>query len=284
MFSIDAKTEKKIVLLTSFSEEEAKAQSISESYFKFKLIFSATKIKVIHKAKQEELYAYLNDPSVKALFWISHASQGKRSNSPLGQDSLILDYEQTNIAPLFTRFHEGLEFIGIISCRANNIVKNQSKLKASLREIPHYLPRGRVTVKRGIQEAARAYKNRKPRSLSKREESNDTKILIKRASGDQANFSTLRVELNGQFIGLLTPNMNEQEFEFPFHYINNTLSNVIELQSGKPLNQKTFFGEINVMSGDNNEWDLFAKPDGTPFGINKRVFTTPHWKIAQEIL
>lgn len=87
---------------------------------KFRRNFPEDNIKVVHHARQEDLYAELNDPQNTALFWLSHSSS-HTSNPVVG--NLIVDSARANVLPVFQKIHPNMRWVGIIGCKARPLAK-----------------------------------------------------------------------------------------------------------------------------------------------------------------
>lgn len=80
-----------------------------------------------------------------------------------------------------------------------------------------------------------------------------------------------------KLIGVLpkTSASEDQTFEYyiPFNSKISKIDLKIVLASGQNAEDETdHWGNVEITSSDINMWKMFAKRDGTPFGVNERVY------------
>jgi len=281
-------TPNRVVLLTSFASKnkEVRLERRLEKIFKESLTPNY-EIVVIHNSDQEVLFRELHNSANKALFWVSHAafnrSYAKKSYSKLGAtptlapEQTILDYRKDNVAPLFNHLTTPVDFLAVIGCNTDKILKDL--------ELSHYVAHGKVKGPLELKKAVHRFLKLESHSPSNTLNANSSKeaadelvsVRITRSIPTGANvhhLRSLRVVVNGNILGVISvvaPGKNE---EFFIQVPRSLLHFPIEIQSAQSVgtsDQKIIFGEITVQVA-NNEYRLFTRSDGIPFGKNRRVF------------
>lgn len=80
-------------------------------------------VRVVYHATQDDLYAQLNDPTNRAVFWLSHAG-ANRSDRSQSVNNVILDSKGANVAPLFQKIDSHVQWVGVVGCEAKSILDN----------------------------------------------------------------------------------------------------------------------------------------------------------------
>jgi len=269
---------KNIVVLTSLPLSQIKVTGDLNQIIRKKLsTFSDYNLILKNQADQDDLYQALNDPDTLALFWLSHGAFKTigNSSSPIKASSLLLDYNNDNVAEVFNKIHPNIQFIGIIGCNSAQILDEHISLRPSLGS---YIPTKKVIATFGMRKSIRKFKKHYKKT---KYEFIDENIL---ASGFQIRITrenridgkSLKVFSGKEFIGIL-PKVKAGFFQDKTFYIPKSLNQKSKMKIIFKSGQSAFDGTdyLGFISIDHNSkelWKLFAKRDGTPFGTNERIF------------
>lgn len=262
-----------IVALTSLPDEDVRAEQRIESIVNSSMPApSGHQLLLINKANMETLYFHLNSPDTFALFWVGHGAY-KKAPSGKGMEfaPVLLDYQKTNIAPAFKRVHPNIKFLGIIGCNSSQILNLDDQYNS---ELGLYLPRKKVVASWGMKRAIKALKRHlnQTREFTFQQDIQGAgrRIRITRIAPD--NPSSLLVFAGKTLIGLLPKPLPGEEQVQDFFIPEGESSLKIIMRSGQnPFDSTDRFGKITIENAD-QEWRLFAGPDGIPFGTNERIF------------
>lgn len=280
IFLVQSLWAKNIVLLSSLPAKDLNTIYKVENIFKNKLSnLEDHKLIYINEADQEQLYFHLNNPETMALFWISHGGfkkiRGNRSGA-IKPAPILFDHKKFNVAKTFQKIHPNIQFISVVGCNSFQILKDTIQKREDL---GYYIPTKKViatwALKKSIRRFKKHYWNNKYNYISEDQTLDGIRIKITRTTKRASE--SLKVLAGRKLIGIIPKTIAKQtqvfEYYIPFNEVLNKQSLKIVLSSGQNAEDETNnFGEIEITSSDLNMWKLFAKRDGTPFGINERVF------------
>lgn len=297
MAHMSSKTEHlNIVLLTSVEHKRFDIPKRLERRFykgvnKIKKLDTEVTTKVIHGADQEDLYNALTDQKIDAVFWVSHASfiSSNSSSSSMSPQSMILDINSDNVAPIFQVIHPNMKFIGIIGCNTQSILdeyldedqEDSISKDSNLRYISKRRSIAQFALSRALRKFKKAIKYNLLPTEKNKESTSGFDIEVKRTMQSHIphnEIRSIRVLSQGRVVGLIPkilPGESEIiKLKIPYNKDHNYK---LELSTGQNIytdSEKIHFGDLEVFN-EKNSWEVFAKRDGTPFGINTIVYI-PH--------
>jgi hypothetical protein len=81
------------------------------------------KIKTIHYAKQDDLWDVLHNPENIAVFWVSHSGFDQSQIIGIADFAAVVDEFGYDLAPIFQKAHANLQFLGVIGCLSEKVLK-----------------------------------------------------------------------------------------------------------------------------------------------------------------
>lgn len=287
---------KNIVLLSSLPQKDESATiEIKKQFFKklSDIAHHGNNLIYINKATTHHLYQYLNDPETMALFWISHGGHAKikNNNSGIGATSILIDFDKVNVAKIFQKVHPNIKYLGILGCNSWQIVKDHFDKRDDL---GYYIPSRSIVATWSFRVALKKFKRhywkKKYSYLDHPILMDGYPITITRNVSSAAK--ALMVFAGKKLIGIFEPTNNSQiqtkTFYIPDQPNIKNYDFKIILKSGQLGLNKDDFGTIEVSQDNHHFWKLFAKSDGTPFGINERIFVfknnIQNLKIEQDVI
>lgn len=281
---------KNIVLLTSLPNKDIKfTRDIGARFIQYTKDFyrQGFKIYIVHQADAQKLHSVLNNPQTHAIFWLSHGGAAK-SQSPGGMQASasLLDYNGDNVAKVFQRIHPNIKFVGIMGCNSNIIMQG---LLPKRDDLHTYFPKGKITAHKALKVSTRTfryfYHRNTNKNLSAPAIKLGYKVMIHRKTGGEFNsYKPVQVFLGANLLTVLPkmPANSERIFKvmIPFQQQYTKSDLKFLLTTGQSaFDSNDYFGDIAIQVDNNQVWKLFAKPDGTPFGVNVRIF---HDKFGSE--
>lgn len=276
-----------LVLLTSLPPSQVKLEAKLEKLFLKKTLDFKDEFNFIieHKADQEVLHQYLNDPETMALFWVSHGAYAKfKSSGAMKATPFLLDHQKDNVAKVFEKVNPNVKYLGIIGCNTQQILENILKERSDL---DYYVPNKKVIAQSALKRSIKNFRYthaRKDNSLIVTKPVPAEQISIKRKTGDRPYpYKSLKVIVGKDLITVLPkmkPN-SEQTFQIHIpqkdHYSKRELKIVFE--SGQsPFDETDYFGQLVIEHKGEEKWKLFSRRDGKPFGTNERIFNFNNYR------
>lgn len=270
---------KNVVLLSSLPDKDIKATVEIKRQFYKKLYGVANygnELIYVNNASIHHLHKYLNDPETVALFWVSHGGHTKMRNSAgIGATSVLIDYQKVNVAKVFQNVHPNIKFLGILGCNSRQIV---SKHLEQREDLGVYMPSYSVVATWSFRVALKKFKRHfwkyKYQYLNEDVLYDGYPITISRSVTKDSR--ALMIFAGKNLIGVMPPlaaNLSQtQTFYVPHSSEISKYDFKINIKSGLVTSNHDDFGDIEVTHAGNNYWKLFAKRDGTPFGVNQRLF------------
>ena len=271
---------KNIVLLSSLPKADLKTTFKVKNIFHNKLTgLSDHKIIYINEADQEDIYKYLNDPETMAFFWLSHGGfkkiRGNRAGA-IKPAPILFDHNKDNVAKAFQKIHPNIKYISVVGCNSFQILEGTIN---SREDLGYYIPTKKVIATFALRKAIKRFKKHywsyKYNYLKEDQVQDGVQIKITRST--QTASKSLKVLVGRKLIGIIpkTQGKEDQVFNYYIPFSNELTKRdfKIVLASGQNAEDATDnFGDIEITSSDRDMWKLFAKRDGTPFGVNERVY------------
>ncbi len=283
---------KKVLLITSLADHQVKLQRKVERKFIQNLPHRLEPV-IVHQADQFILRQHLMSEEYLAIFWLSHGSFAKLSSRVSSSaegikiSPKILDFQKNNVAPIFSQIHPGTKYLAVIGCNTKQIInfyrESSNWSHSDVRNT--YIPQSRVpatwTLKRAMKDFNYYFYNfklypHKPFPVKKF----GYLVLVKRTIpiGAKTNdVRPVRVEVAGSLIGVLPkqkPGTTLSKYMFLPKQENFNRSQLnVRFSTGHDIEANLdpkAFGSMEIVSQDsdiNAKWEVFAKSDGTPFGI-----------------
>lgn len=277
-----ASSTKKIVLLTSVKHSKVDIENKLEQIFRKKLNSYPFDLKVIHSAGIEQLHRQLSSSDNDAVFWVSHGAFNKvQDSSGMTQKPLLLTDDYKNVAPLFSKINSKLQYLGVIGCNTQNIIKYYRDTSSNL-NLRSFISKGKTVAQFGLKKAIRKFKTAWKNSKLKESSfvnQNGIKIKIRRTSYDK-KLPALIIENSNGYISILpaqdkfSQSVVEVLIPFEDELLKQNLN--LSFKTGfSPFTKEDpdSFGNIEISNTSTNfSWKLFSKPNGEAFGINSRLY------------
>ncbi len=252
--------------------------------------FNKSEYRIRENADQYLLHQTLMNTETKALIWISHGATArmtrkmKRSSTNAGGMSAIpelIDYRGDNVAPVFKNYSTSLKFISIIGCNSKQILDYVQSGISNDDEIIKLIPDRKIIAQHAIRKTITTLANQKINNDTNHTGSDQTEasthLTIKRfipISTVKQSIRSLRVMNGSELLGVI-PVVEPGETKTFRINVKNTMIRQIQLESGQKIltpSHQIEFGELEVGLTEGKVFQLFTKNDGTPFGVNFRVF------------
>ncbi|GAB4021966.1 MAG: hypothetical protein Fur0010_25130 [Bdellovibrio sp.] len=273
----------KTVLLTSLDPElnrpplRSKNWNINEKLEEiFKEKIDNKDIEIIHFADQANLYATLHDPEVSALFWVSHSSNTKDSVESAISTASVMDYRFRDVLPLFQDIPPNIKYLALVGCRSELIInelKKRNLFKAN-QSTKLFLEDKKVDARKSLKRALKEFNElKKPSEVPVCREFQAIEVRYKRVA--DKNLDSIRIVISKNVVAVLPAVVAGETQEGSFfvtHQIQSNNDLKIMVDSGASSRAKVELGTIEFSSDVEGSWKLFAKPDGTPFGVGSHVY------------
>jgi hypothetical protein len=265
----------RLVLLTSLPSKHQFLEPKLERIFKKKL--AGHELVIFHQANQEQLYNELNNPTNQAVFWLSHGSFVKTSRrakpGALATTPYLLTHDMINVAPLYEKVAMEINFLGIIGCNSNSIIKDHLSQREFLSV---YAPTRKVDARLALRKAIRKFQKSPKYQVTSTEVSSEHITITRSEMDPTLSYRSLQVFMGGKFIGLLPSSINSST-----QIQSLSIQNIERTRRGLKISLKT--GEVNTVESrdfaslsisyqDGDYWKLFARSNGQPFGATERLF------------
>ena len=275
---------KNIVFLSSLPKKDQKTTNKLKKLF-FKKMYGISQYAdgnqlIYHDmADAQILYHYLNDPDTMALFWVGHGGfkkMGKTTGSGIRPAAILLDYEKKNVAKVFQRVHPNIKFLGVIGCNSWQILENVISTRPDL---GYYIPSKKVIATWSFRKALKRFRQHFWSQSYKylEQDSLETAIPITiERSVSQASVP-LMIFAGKKIIGVMpavnVPSIQKQNFFIPYKEGLKKHDLKISISTGHGVAVSSYnFGNIVIGHRGEKLWKLFAKSDGTAFGVTERIF------------
>jgi hypothetical protein len=226
-------------------------------------------LEVYHQADALTLWQAMQK-NPKAIIWLSHGGGGfSGGNGSLGivAPSVLLDYQQKNVAAIFTALPKSVEYLAIIGCYASNLLEYYEIPTTQLQEV--YLPTKKVVATFGMKRAIKRLKMigfKNTTVDSPIEQKKHVRLVINNNS--LKPLTTLKIVADKKVYAFIAPLAANESYElnldFPLGVKSFRIESDYSLET--PINE-IYMGDIQV-----DGWRAFTKPDGSPFGHNQLVF------------
>jgi hypothetical protein len=257
----------------------------------FKNGYEETDFSITENVDQYALHRALMADDARAIIWVSHGAnprlshkmkrQMKHSGGMSGKPELI-DYRGDNVAPIFKNHQANLKFVSVIGCNSQQVLSYVGSDLATDDSIVKLIPHRRVIAQIAIRKSIRALNTIDLESTTDQHTSpiSTPLLTITRsipADSTASNIRPLRIVAGNTLLGVI-PEVAPGEtgiFTLP---IPESGIKSIQLETGQPImtNPASIeFGSIKIELPTHQTMRLFAKSDGTPFGLNTRLFLLP---------
>lgn len=275
----------KVVLLTSLDPElnrpplRTKNWNINKKLQEIFLdkIETNEEIEIIHLADQASLYEKLNDPTVSALFWVSHSSNTKDSTDTALSTASVLDYQFRDVLPLFQKIPSHIKYLAMVGCRSELIINELKKrnLFDVTIETQLFLEEKKVDARKSLKRAIGEFNEAKLKNSAPVCKVQDAiEIRYKRTAGE-SDLDSVRIMVGKSLLTVLPKlkaGLTQEGSLFVTSEVETKNDLKILVDSGASSQAKVSIGTLEFEADFDGTWKLFAKPDGTPFGIGSHVY------------
>ncbi len=281
-----------VKVLISISKEKL-SHRFSNKMIKqlYKRGVSESDYKITQNADQFTLFQALNDPETQALIWISHGATTRLSRKMklnlsgtrgMSAQPELVDFRGDNVAPVFKKYSQNIRYVSVIGCNSKEILDYVESDLATNDEIDKFILNKKIIAQFAIRKAAKQIAKFELNRTTTAQpiEMDESAIRITRsipANAHSENIRPLRVMIGSELIEVL-PALAPGQTKSWFIPISNTQIKQVKLESGQNImtpNENIQFGDLKIILPDLTEMKLFAKTDGTPFGLNFRLFILP---------
>ena len=279
-------------VLISISKDKT-SERFSHQVFK-KMIkngFADDEFSITEDVDQFALYQALNDPETQALIWISHGAtprlsrkMKRQSSSPMGMSAQpeLVDYRGDNVAPIFKKYSSSIKYVAVIGCNSQQILDYVDSDLDSDENINTYIPSKKVIAQWAIRKSIRQLSNIDLNDVSTAQTYDPNQPILELTRSLPMNapaelIRPLRVMIGSELIGVLPA---IQPGETKTFYLPVTQSGIkqIKVESGQNIMtpiEEVYFGELQITLPNKVTMKAFSKSDGTPFGLNFRLYILP---------
>jgi hypothetical protein len=282
------KVYQRVLLLTSVDAPQDYLDDLENNILRFfkhdEYILNAE-----HYANADRIHRALTSGLFTAIIYVSHGSYFNGGFLPIDQSKLY-DLETRDISSLFKKVHPNLKYLGIVSCYGNKFVKSLRKSgKLTNKSIQIDSFDGLIDANKGVSKLTyKAYKRLNKKDIidgyynSCQKEQGFKIRLTPLEMPQEQKQSPIMVNLRGQLLGVIPPEEFGQTKEF---FVNsNDIKSKVDLkvilsngcQNCSKDATKFPLGkyQISLISENENQgkWELFAKRDGTPFGVSQNIY------------
>jgi hypothetical protein len=285
----------KVLILTSLDDEQNRPPLRSRSWGLNQKLEKIAKKRlqefdheIHHHVTQHELFQHLKRSDITALIWVSHSSAGiARGNSAM-TTLQIFDYKNRNLAPLFYKLPDQLQFFGLVGCQGQVIYDtwvNDSRIELHHpQNLNLFLEKKKVDARRSLKRAIKQLRSENGLhseftedefDLDKDEDSTSVMNLTITRSSLNGPATSARLMFEDHLMALFPPLGPEQEqtIEIQINFsIENLAKLKIILESGGGSRETEQLGRLSITTSEGGHWKLFTKPDGTPIGIGTHIY------------
>lgn len=273
----------KTVLLTSLDPElnrpplRSKKWNINEKLEEiFKEKIDNKDIEIVHFADQAKLYATLHDPEVSALFWVSHSSNTKESVDSAISTASVMDFRFRDVLPLFQVIPPNIKYLALVGCRSELIINELKKKNLFKADIGTkiFLEDKKVDARKSLKRAIKEFNDqKKPSEIASCTEIQAMEVQYKRIATKKLD--SIRITVGKNVVAVLPEVLEGETQEGTFlitHQVQSASDLKILVDTGASSQSKVEIGNLEFSSAIEGKWKIFAKPDGTPFGVGSHVY------------
>ncbi|MFZ4715592.1 MAG: hypothetical protein ACOYL6_17850 [Bacteriovoracaceae bacterium] len=266
----------KVVLLSSFEMKAWEKLTYQRMTNKFQAHFKNDDVEIVvkHKASGWDLWQTLQDPEVKALFWISHGVP----SSPLTNPKIVT-YDGHDVSPLFSTLSPHLHFLALVGCYSGQI---SSKLETQNQNLTVIGFDHKMSPVGGLKEALHLWeesKNNADPSIQLENSTNKTLLSVTRTSKEGKIAPPTWIQINGKILGMLPEcqvgEVQKKDFEIDLNEIGKI--NKIIVSEGKLIEltkENTSLGEFKfqIEAAADKKWNVFADRNGKAIGVSENIY------------
>lgn len=299
----------KVVLLTSLMEtakitveKNQKLQKKLEGYFNHSYKNSGFELIIKHEVTPMTLRKYLKDPSVKGLFWVSHARGVEDLNTGVQNSGKIIDAFGNNVSDLFRNIHPNMKWLALIGCQTKSILESIKKdgfLDKNTSLSIHSFKK-KVSAKRGMKKALFESAFILGQRLQRSHRSKNKKNPVIKASPENLDFEfpvfidrdllyvnlngsftneifekpvVLRVDFGNELVGFYTVTNRDFSYKIGLNLANfsgrKNRNLKVSLVAKKKNDLSHLPEQISIENGEGGHaWKLFEDRNGRPVGVN----------------
>lgn len=279
-------------VLISISKDRISQKFSNKVYRKLvKNGFNDEEFSITEDADQFTLYQTLNDPQTQAVIWISHGATPRLSrkmkrqmNGGTGMSAQpeLVDFRGDNVAPVFKNYAKNIKYVAVIGCNSREILDYVGSGLASDDSIEKYIPTKKIIAQFAIRRVAKQLSHIEMIESNTAEplEPFQNAITLTRsipADADADLIRPLRVMIGSELIGVL-PALAPGESKTWILPVSETNIKQVKLESGQNIMtpvEKINFGDLKITLPNQTIMKPFSKTDGTPFGLNFRLYILP---------
>ena len=259
----------------------------------FKNGYDESEFDISENTDQYQLHLALTGADTRALIWVSHGAtprltwKMKRQLKKSGASSIgisgkpeLIDFRGDDVAPVFNRYSSNLKFVAVIGCNSAGILdyvgSGIARDDSIVKMIPDHRVIAQTAIKRSVLTLNSVELDSNHTTTMSTRTTSDT-ITIQRSIPTIADPSTIRPlrVLSGNTLLGVIPSLKPGESRTDVFTFSETVIRSLKLESGQPIMtspQSIEFGNIKVLLSTGQTMKPFTKPDGSPFGLNTRVF------------
>lgn len=281
-------------VLISISKDRISERFSNKVYHKLiRNGFSEEDFSITQDADQHTLYQSLNDPQTQALIWISHGATPRLSrkmkrqiangagNGMSAQPELV-DYRGDNVAPVFKKYSKNIRYVAVVGCNSQEILDYVGSGIATDDAIEKYIPTKKIIAQFAIRKVIKQLSNIELLDSTTAEpmEPIQNTISITRtipSDADSDLIRPLRIMIGNELMGVL-PALQAGETRTWQIPVSEDKIKQVKLETGQNIMTdptKINFGDLKITLPDQTSMKIFSKTDGTPFGLNFRLFILP---------
>lgn len=253
--------------------------------------YESTGYSIEENADQYSLYQTLNDPTAQALIWISHGATPRLTRkmkrqlsgmSGMSAQPELIDYRGDNVAPIFKNYSKNLKYVAVVGCNSQQILDYVESDLATDDNIDKFIPTKKVIAQFAIRKAVKFLRNVEIDEQSTAIDLPNVQgtLSIERsipADMDESLIRPLRIMIGNDLVGVIPVMKPGETRTFSIHLSDNDIKQV-KLETGQPIMtpiEKVQFGNLKLTLPSGVTMKPFSKNDGTPFGLNFRLFILP---------
>jgi hypothetical protein len=261
-----------------------------ESIFRGSFDDSVYDIQVIQNATADDLYRVLHSPTTAGVFWVSHEAPISWNVTPGVQiDPLLVDEHEADVKSIFRDINPNVRWVSIVACQSNLVVnwlksqmQNDPIVSHSSAELQGFDTT--IDAKKGLRQAIDQSQDvlsapapSAPCLTERGVRITLTRTLSAANASGSVFFPAMTIENNGEIVGTF-PEANidagqVQTAQATVYLDPSVLSITVNSGFDPGLVEVAFsLGSFTVSAASPlATWKVFAKPDGTPFGVTDEV-------------
>lgn len=288
----DTASAQPVRVLISISKDRISQRFSNKVYYKLvKNGFAEEDFSITQDADQYTLYNTLNDPQTQAVIWISHGAtprltrkMKRQLNGGTGMSAQpeLVDYRGDNVAPVFKNYSNNIRYVAVIGCNSREILDYVGSGLATDDSIEKYIPTKKIIAQFAIRRVVKqlAQIELLDSTTAVPMEPVQNALTITRsipADADGELIRPLRVMIGNDLIGVL-PALSPGESRTWILPVSDANIKQVKLESGQNIMtpaEKINFGDLKITLPNQSVMKPFSKTDGTPFGLNFRLYILP---------